>query len=229
MAIIRAARPADHFTMIRNDVLRDERLSYRARGVLAVILSRPDAWSTSSEALARTGSEGRDAIRTALTELEEAGYLVREKRRDDRGRWATQAMIYDQPQTDAWKPGVGRPTPGNPASDSQALSTKTVQEEPSPTERGRTFADEVSKAVYDHAEGMVRYIAVRQIVAKALKNGNAPEAVQAACVALYDEGRPLTLQTVGQRLAGAGAVALLNVNADHWATGGAFDAAADRK
>lgn len=113
MSIVRAPRPSRDYTVVRNDVLRDVRLSYRARGVLMAILSRPDDWRTDAESLAREGREGRDAIRAALLELQEAGYLRRQKRQDPQtGRWSTESMVFDEP--DAWKPAAGDPTPGNP-------------------------------------------------------------------------------------------------------------------
>lgn len=235
MAIHRAARPETHFTQIRNDVLRDDRLSYRARGLLAVILSHADGWATSSEALARAGREGRDAIRTALQELEDAGYLVREKRQDSQGRWATHQVIYDQPQTDGQPalfatgdgfPGVGQPGPGNPTPDNQA-SIEDHQEEPSPTERGgkpKPPAQIIAEAVYEHAQGMVNFMAVRQVAARALKVklGNTtatPEQITRAMCQLYDQGRPLTLTTVGQALSRG---SFRETNGDHWANGGEF-------
>lgn len=126
MSIVRAPRPKEGYLTIRNEVLRDSRLSYRARGLLLAILSRPDNWRTESDALAAGGKEGRDAIRSALTELEGAGYLKRERQQDEKtGRWSTSVMVYDTPE--AWKPVAGpqtpvteapapeKPTPGNPS------------------------------------------------------------------------------------------------------------------
>lgn len=234
MAIMRAPRPETHYTQLRNDVLRDERLSYRARGVLAVILSRPDNWSASAESLSREGQEGRDAIRTALSELESAGYLRREKRQDDRGRWATQAVVYDAPQTaeqgslfatDDGFPGVGFPAVGFPGAirtpdknTSGPTDRATAQADAAP----KSEADAIAKAVYDHAGGMVKYLAVRAVAAKGLKvEGSTVETVQAALLALYDENRPLTLETLGQRLRrSTGRMA--DTHDDHWAAGGGF-------
>jgi hypothetical protein len=98
--IRRAARPETHFTIIRNDVLRDNRLSYRARGLLAAILSRPDNWSIRAEQLALEGNEGRAAVRTCLKELREFGYLKTTIRKNDKGHFYTEQIIFDTPQSD---------------------------------------------------------------------------------------------------------------------------------
>jgi len=97
MTIIRAKRPENKFAIIRNEVLQDDRLSFRARGILAAILSRPDNWRCSAWDLANEATEGRRAILTALTELETHGYLVRSKSQGTDGRWSTSSYIYDYP------------------------------------------------------------------------------------------------------------------------------------
>ncbi|TDD98903.1 hypothetical protein [Jiangella asiatica] len=125
--IVRAPGHTAHFTILDNALLRDERLSFRARGLLAAILSRPADWRTNSTQLTREGREGRDAIRAALRELEDAGYVVRRKQRGERGRWITVTFVYETPQhsdqgesgilaggAEDWKTGVGEPGVGEP-------------------------------------------------------------------------------------------------------------------
>jgi hypothetical protein len=131
--IIRAPRPESGFLTITNDLARDERLSYRARGLLVAILSRPDNWRTTAEQLAAEGKEGRDAIRSALSELEQVGYLRRDKLQNENGHWITVTIVSEQPvepstksdsqppETDFQAPVAGKPTPGKPTSVSQAL------------------------------------------------------------------------------------------------------------
>lgn len=98
MAIIRTPRPSDRFAQISNEALSDERLSYRARGVLAYLLSRPNGWRTTSQGIADKGQEGRGAVRSALHELEEFGYLSRVKRKDPlTGKWLHDQFVTDQP------------------------------------------------------------------------------------------------------------------------------------
>lgn len=127
--IRRAARPTHDFTIIRNDVLRDVRLSYRARGILAAILSRPDNWMIRSEQLAREGGEGRDAVRTALKELREFGYLRSVSYQDtETGRFHTDQVVFDYPTDDVIAPGNPSPKPGNPASENQASENQALLE-----------------------------------------------------------------------------------------------------
>lgn len=110
--IIRTKRPQTKFTIIKNSVLTDDRMSFRARGILAAILSRPDDWRTSSETLAQQsgGREGRDAIRSALKELEACGYLLRLKEKHPKtGRFSTNYYVFDEPR----KPDDGNTGVGN--------------------------------------------------------------------------------------------------------------------
>lgn len=133
--IVRAPRPDSNYTQIRNEVLRDQEISYRARGLLAAILSRPDNWRTTAESLARDGGEGRKAILTALKELETSGYLVRSRKQDPTtGRWSTSSIVFDTPQlvTEVPLPNVGEPTVGEPTvgqSDANRTLEKNTREE----------------------------------------------------------------------------------------------------
>lgn len=130
--IIRAPRPARGWTEIQNSTLRDGRLSYRARGVLARLLSNADGFRMDAHELAaESPGEGRQAVLTALRELREAGYIVQRRLQGDRGQWRTETYVYDTPQEstevrspdsgstevrspDAGGPDVGGPDAGQP-------------------------------------------------------------------------------------------------------------------
>lgn len=95
----------DRYTVITNQALRDGRLSYRATGLLAYVLSFTDDIVLTSERLSSYKREGRDAVRAALTELEKAGYLRREREQTRSGIWRTVCVMSEIP-----------PMPGNPSS-----------------------------------------------------------------------------------------------------------------
>lgn len=72
-----------HFTQISNAALRDPRLSFKARGILAWLASHQDGYGCSVAAIVSdSDSDGKAAVRSALDELEAAGYLTRERVRD---------------------------------------------------------------------------------------------------------------------------------------------------
>jgi hypothetical protein len=87
------------FTVMGNTHLRDKNLSLKAVGLLSKMLSFNDGWQFSTRGLAALCKEGPDAILSALKELEENGYLVRHRGRDDKGRMvSTEFDIYEMPQ-----------------------------------------------------------------------------------------------------------------------------------
>lgn len=96
--IIRQRRP-QRFVVIPNEAVQNHALSFKARGLLAYLLSQPDHWTISSNALAKMAAQdGREAIRTALLELEQARYLVRRRVQDPTtGRWGWHQVLHDSP------------------------------------------------------------------------------------------------------------------------------------
>lgn len=86
------------YTSIDRAALNDRRLSYRARGILAYLLDKPDDWKTNADSIAAAGNEGREAVRTALKELESVGYLKRRKWRGEKGQWESEWTVLERPE-----------------------------------------------------------------------------------------------------------------------------------
>lgn len=75
-----------HFTIVLSKALRDSRLSWRAKGILAGCLSHAENFTFNRSWIIAHGTEGRDAVIAALKELRDLGYLENVKTRDDAGR-----------------------------------------------------------------------------------------------------------------------------------------------
>jgi hypothetical protein len=114
VSIRRGPSPADRFAQIANAALRDERLSWKARGILAYLLSHREGWRTSVARLVRQAPDGRDSVRAGIAELTALGYLHRaDQTHDERGKFAERDYIVtDTPSLDY--PTTGEPTTGNP-------------------------------------------------------------------------------------------------------------------
>ncbi|MFE2852064.1 hypothetical protein ACFXJO_13150 [Streptomyces lavendulae] len=86
------------YTVLPTATLEDARLSFRARGILAYLLAKPDTWKVAADRIAKAGKEGVEAVRTALRELKDAGYyrVVTERMTDGTLRRITE--VYDQAQ-----------------------------------------------------------------------------------------------------------------------------------
>lgn len=81
MAVFRVERTKD-YTVMSNYHLRDKVLSLKAKGLLSQMLSLPDNWDFTLSGLCHINRESKDAIRTAINELEKAGYIVRGQKKN---------------------------------------------------------------------------------------------------------------------------------------------------
>lgn len=133
--IVRAPRKQRDFTILSNAVCQDSRLSPRALGVLVRILSRPDDWRTTSELLAADFGVGRDSIRAALRELQDAGYMQLHKVQGNGGLWSSYWTVHEEPEvvaeSDGDQPKTGfqspvQPAPGKPTSGEPATGEPTA-------------------------------------------------------------------------------------------------------
>ena len=69
--------------------LKDKNISLKAKGLLSLMLSLPENWDYTLRGLATINKESIDAIRTAVLELEENGYIIRHQGRDQKGKLTT--------------------------------------------------------------------------------------------------------------------------------------------
>lgn len=120
MAVFRVERNKS-YTVMSNHHLRNKELTLKAKGLLSQMLSLPDDWDYTLKGLSLINREKIDAIREAVRELERAGYIVRSRTRDEKGRLrGTEYIIYEQPNP----PDLDFPMLENPTLE------KSMQENP---------------------------------------------------------------------------------------------------
>lgn len=129
---IKRLKSNNNYTIINNTAFRDERLSAKAKGLLAYMLTMPDDWTFYETELTNHFKDGRDGLRSGLKELQDARYLVRERKRNDNGTFAeTDWILYEVPQPE--KPKVEMPKVEIPTLDNTTLlstnSTKNLSKQ----------------------------------------------------------------------------------------------------
>ena len=82
MAVFRVEKNSG-YTVMSNHHLRNRALSLKAKGLLSQMLSLTEDWDYTLQGLARINRESIDAIRQAIRELEQAGYIQRSRERRD--------------------------------------------------------------------------------------------------------------------------------------------------
>ena len=118
MAVFRVEKNHS-YTVMANHHLRDERLSLKSKGLLSVILSLPDDWRISIEGMTQFSADGKDAIRSAIRELTDTGYITRAQIHSEAGKFS--GYDYVVHETPTASPSSGFPTMEKPTTENPTL------------------------------------------------------------------------------------------------------------
>ena len=101
MSIIRVQKN-ENYSTINNTGLNDCNLSFKAKGILAYLLSKPDDWKCQVSDLIKKSTDGRDSVYGGLKELRATGYMIKRPVKNDKNiivEW--EEVLYETPQIEA--------------------------------------------------------------------------------------------------------------------------------
>lgn len=86
------------FTVIPNKTAQDNRLTFEARGMLALLLSLPSDWSVNKAWLIKQSSAGRDKVQSMINELVTHGYMSKTQPKNQKGQFTSNDyFVYPSP------------------------------------------------------------------------------------------------------------------------------------
>lgn len=142
MPVIRGQHSFDYqYAAIPNHWLRDNRLSLKAIGLLAQLMSHSVGWQVSVRGLALANKVSRDQIAAALKELETYGYIKRTQTRGDNNRWG-EAIYETCDPIEGELPVTEKPLPEKPVTENPTAKKPTNKETNNKeTNRKHEYAD----------------------------------------------------------------------------------------
>lgn len=98
MATFRVYKESGNFVTVHKDFIHDSNISWKAKGILLYLLSRPDDWQIYETELEQHSTDGLSGLKSGIKELEEIGYIQRNRKRDKTGRLnGYEYLVYEQP------------------------------------------------------------------------------------------------------------------------------------
>ncbi len=166
---IRLAGDASRHLVLDKSMLEDPRLSFRAKGLLAYLLAHPGFDVSNKRLLTSVSLEGVDAVKTALKELEEAGYFRKAQEANEDGSIQTIGVVYSVSRIPLLE---SQRFEKDPISQNDEISPSTIpslQEKPAtPAQRIIDQLNELRKKAWDWA----RYTPISAKYAKNVEHIN---------------------------------------------------------
>ena len=117
-----------NYTIVKNEILKNEYMSLKAKGLLCLLLSLPPDWIIYKTQLSQFSSDGKDATTAAFNELVEVGYITVMKLVNEKGqKMGYDYIVYDEiPSGDSIKPITENPFTDKPKTDITALLNTNI-------------------------------------------------------------------------------------------------------
>jgi len=97
--IFRLIKRENPYVMISKEPLHNSVLSFKAKGLLTYLLSLPEDWQVNIAHLTKVSSDGKSSVRSAIEELEKAGYIEKRQAKSENGRFQKiEYFVYENPQ-----------------------------------------------------------------------------------------------------------------------------------
>ncbi|MEQ6353543.1 DnaD domain protein [Lysinibacillus sp. M3] len=154
MAIFRV-RKKENFVVLDKGFLNDIRLSWKAKGLLAYMLSLPDDWSFSTSNLATKSKCSRESTANTIKELTKAGYIHKTQVRTNHGKFGKlELFVFETPRTEPYskKPITVNPSPEKPItekppllSNNKSLNNNVLNKNNDDDKRGHTTGENLLK------------------------------------------------------------------------------------
>jgi len=121
MSIFRIKKHISPYVILDKTCLEDDDLSWKAKGIHAYLVSKPDDWTVRLTQLMASSTDGRDSVRSALKELTDAGYITRRPIQAETGQFQGQEwIVYEAPIHRT----TGNPQDGQPDTTKEGLILK---------------------------------------------------------------------------------------------------------
>jgi len=117
--------------MMDKGFLESTEMSWKAKGLLAYILSKPDNWKVTVGDVIKHASDGKTAVYSGLAELKVLGYYEKAPVRDDRGIFSHwESTVYELPKAVNPENTPLYPLPGFPEMDNPEMGCPEMDNQP---------------------------------------------------------------------------------------------------
>jgi hypothetical protein len=118
-----------NYTVINNTICKDNRLSWKAKGIWLYAFSRPDNWTFHENDLVNQSTDGRDALRSGLKELEDTGYLRRDQNRNNSGQFGDANWTFYETPFKIISPKTENPSTENPTTENLPITNTDLNQD----------------------------------------------------------------------------------------------------
>jgi|SRR5690554_421498 len=127
------------YVIMHKEFLSNENLSFKAKGILSYLLSKPDDWKVYEDDLVNQSKDGKTAVRSGLKELQEQGYIVRTLKRTKEGKFdGYDYDVYEYPVLEDCRNNNELTEAGFPISDNRKVLSNELTNNKTEEEEGKT-------------------------------------------------------------------------------------------